>query len=366
MKKIFIIISVVLVVLAVAFGVYFGWKKSKEILGPPMTSDESGIGDQESGIAAESKLKIVSDQPAFYYWLKTAATSSEIFYANSSGQILKIKENGDDEIISERQIENLQLIEANKDGDKIIVKSDRFEIFDAKKMVWQAIPNVSAATFSPDGGKIAYLDDSAISNLTIKDLLSAKQSPIKILSLNQNDFGLKWLSSEKILLLPKPSASIMGEIWEIDIKKKSLKKFLEGFGLTVNWAKDNSLGLKFSVNQQKESQLVLIDNTGSAKANFSFSSLPDKCLITLTKLYCAISRSYNTIKEPILPDDYLKRAAYSNDAIYELKLEEGEDNPLTAVFNENQPVLDAINFNLSDNRLFFTNRYDNKIYSLEL
>src|SRR3972149_4708019 len=99
MKKIIIIISVILGIIAIVFGAYFAWKK----------------------------LKIISDQPAFYYWLTNSTTTADIFYINQVGQILKIKEDGDDEIISDRQIDNLQSVEANKDGGKIIVKHGSFE-----------------------------------------------------------------------------------------------------------------------------------------------------------------------------------------------------------------------------------------------
>ena len=108
MKKIIIIISVILGIIAIAFGAYFAWQKSKDILEPPI-AEQSPILDTASKIIEQQKLKIISDQPAFYYWL-TIATSSqnEIFYINQIGQILKIKEDGEDEIISDRQIENLQ------------------------------------------------------------------------------------------------------------------------------------------------------------------------------------------------------------------------------------------------------------------
>ncbi len=69
------------------------------------------------------------------------------------------------------------------------------------------------------------------------------------------------------------------------------------------------------------------------------------------------------IKEPVLPDDYLKRAVYSNDFIYELDLEK---NALLPVFEENKQPIDAINFELLGNKLFFINRYDNRLYQLEL
>src|SRR3989344_1926874 len=98
MKKIIIIIIAVVFILAVAFGVYFGWKKSKEILEPPISNQQSIIDNQQQ-TAAKQRLKIIGNQPAFGYWINSIATSSQIFYFNQDGQIFKIKADGVDLIV---------------------------------------------------------------------------------------------------------------------------------------------------------------------------------------------------------------------------------------------------------------------------
>ena len=56
-------------------------------------------------------------------------------------------------MISDRIIENIQSIEANKDGSLVIVKygadnnSPLFEIFDIGKKVWTIFENISVLTF---------------------------------------------------------------------------------------------------------------------------------------------------------------------------------------------------------------------------
>ncbi|MEK7593151.1 MAG: hypothetical protein AAB464_00310, partial [Patescibacteria group bacterium] len=352
---------------AIAFGAYFAWQKSKEILQPPIVDKQLTTDNLQLTSPTAQKLKIISDQPAFYYWLANSTTTNDIFYANQAGQILKIKEDGDDEIISDREIDNIQSVEANKDGGKIIVKHDSFEIYDLNKKIWQLVQNVSAVAFSPDGTKIAYLEksggNSAISNLMIKELIGAKPKTTKILSLNQIDFDLKWISADKIILSPKSSNLVNAEAWQINIKKKTIAPFAEGDGLTLNFAKDASWGLKFSLDFQKKSKLELIDAGGVSKANLSFFTLPNKCLITLNNLYCAISENYNTIKAPALPDDYFKKAVYFSDALYQISINE---NNFSGIFNEVRPAIDAANLEISNSKLFFINRYDNMIYGLEI
>lgn len=444
-KKTIIIASVVLVVMiAIALGIYFAIKTAKEIITPPTGE---GIGAPEAGAEFASqieelkgpKLKMISDQPVFDYWIvseeikevlatttivatttgaasgKTttttapavgksaleifglgatsteatstkatiegkvekplfAATTGEIFYINQYGQILKLRDNKTDEIISERRIDHLQSVKANKNGKLVIVKfgdlnsdsdssSSQFELFNLETKVWQVLENISAVDFSPDGTKIAYLENAG--DLIIKELFntSPKYKPSKILTLNQKDFDLKWLMEEKILLTSKPSYQYASEIWAVDVKNKTMELFMGDRGLIINWAADSILGLKFKSDDRGNGSLNLIDNSGTIKANLGFSTLPDKCLIGLVKIYCALSQGSTAIKAPKLPDDYLKRAVYFNDYIYELDVDK---NILTRIFNETEPSLDATHLSLFGDKLLFINRYDNKIYSLRL
>ena len=224
-KKIFIIITVLFIFTAIVFGVYFAWKKSKEILEPPAINRPAIDYNLPVTTSTAPKLEAISDQPVFGYWLlnSTSSPEAEIFYLNQSGQILKAKD-GDDEIVSDREIKNLQAYKANGGGSKVLVKSGFlsvpiFEIFNLETKVWQSLENISAADFSPDGTKIAYLSGQN-SDLIIKDLIDKKQKTTKIMSFNQVDFDLKWLTLDKILLISNPSALIRGEIWEVNIKKR--------------------------------------------------------------------------------------------------------------------------------------------------
>ncbi len=399
-KKILIITAVVLGVIAVGFGVYFAIKKAREIITPPEGSVPAGYFSSGisggilgiSGISGEKKekLQIMSDQTAFDYWTtgdflnKNATTtatstilsdiSNQIFYFNESRQILKAVDNKEDEMISDRTIENMQSIEANKDGSLVIVKygadnnSPLFEIFDISKKVWTVFENISALTFSPNGNQIAYLENSAnsnsMSNLVIKDLIDKKPKTTKIISFNQKDFNLKWLLADKILLISKPSYQIEGEIWEVNIKKKTLKMFDSGNGLAVNWAKDASFGLKMTTDQKGSGTLNLIDNIGALKANLGFFTLPEKCLVNLVKIYCGLSQSYTTIKKPELPDDYLKKAVYYSDYLYEIDV---ATNAFSLIFSNPNFNIDFFRLSLfNNNSLIFINRYDNKVYKLNL
>ncbi len=415
-KKIFIIIGVSLGIIAIGIGVYFAYKKSKEILTPGAGVEQAGEFGIASGTGEKKKLQIISDQPVFDYWATggplvfiqdqtsktvsvlsaqagvakfamatstvtstsiSTATSTlknlekQVFYFNQSGQILRAKE-GEDEMISDRIIDNLQKIEADKDGLNVIIKygsliSPQVEIFSLVSKIFQPLEKVSSAAFSPDGTKIAYLEAGAkiTSNLMIKDLVGKKKQTVKILSLAQRDFDLMWPNSNTILLMPKTSHAYRNEIFSVDVKNKTINSFASGYGIMVNWSKDSGeFGLKFESDIKGSGRTFsLIDIIGTTRANMGFATLPNKCSIGLAKIYCAIPQSYTSFQEPKLPDEYLKRAAYSTDAIYEIDINQ---NTFAAIFTEAEPALDALHFTPFDSQLLFVNRYDDKVYSLML
>ncbi|MEK7193811.1 MAG: hypothetical protein AAB651_00405, partial [Patescibacteria group bacterium] len=388
MKKIILISGISLAVIAFGLGVYLAWEKSREILQPPASfpmaptfpfsppaGGDAGAG-ADSGISVP-KLRAVSDYGVFDYWIVPFMTSTssaqagsgqmEILYVNESGQIFKVIESGDDVMATSEPVSGLRSVYTSKDGKFVIVKSGdltspKFNLYNVATGVWQPLSeNITAIDFSPDSQKIAYLEktstNSTINNLTIKDLTAAKPKTTKILSLNQKDFELKWLTSDQILLISKPSAQLTGEIWSVSVKNKTIKLLITGKGLLVNFADDASWGLRFTVGAKPERapQLQLIDKDGNAKADFEFSTLPDKCLITLSALYCAIPQ--NLSSKINLPDDFLKRAVYFKDAIYRIDINQ---NSSEIIYSADEPVIDAIRFSFIGNRLLFINRYDKK------
>lgn len=394
-RKIIIITVIILGVLATAFGIYFAWQKSQEILTPPANRSQTlpTIGNQKFQPTPQNikpvKLQIISSQAVFDSWVEegvvsssvasgtTTLTSYNIFYLGTDGKIFKVPETNlsggamtQDEVLSSNPISNIQSARSSPDGKMVLIKSGvlsspQFLLFNAHTKVWQQLPGISSAAFSPDSKRIVYLGnlENGGSILAMKDLVGTKPKVVKILTIFENDFDLQWISQDTVLLLSKPSSEYEGQIWSLSIKNKTLKLVDSGAGLSVNLSGDGRLGIRFKIGEGQSPLLNLIDAGGNVLANLDFSTLPDKCFVSQSKIYCAIPQGNNAVKAPVLPDDYLKRAVHFNDFIYGIDTNKNSFSPF---FTGLSPSIDATHLMLAGSKLLFINRYDNKLYSLDL
>lgn len=378
MKKNIIIISVVIGILALGAGIYFAWQKSRQQTIPAVSTpfvNEGGIQAPAPAVGATNKLVVVSKNAAIDYWVmnatSTVATSTNlIFYITVNGNIFKI--NGhEEEIVSDLQISALQGIKASNDGKIVLIKSGsgdnlRFDLFDSSRNVWlKPILEIASADLSPDGKQVVYLTSNGQKSaaLMTQEINAPKKKPSQILSINQIDFDLKWLELNKILLIPKPSINYNSEIWQVDVKTKILSRLMSANGLMVNWAKLGETAVRF-FSSGRDYTLDFIDNKGNIRGVFQFKTLPNKCLIASpAQIYCAIPRDQDVFSRLIFPDDYLKRAVYFQDSVYLIDFAQNQFYPL---FDADEPIIDAANLSVFNGQLLFINRYDGKIYGLEI
>ncbi len=380
-QRIIKIIVIVLIIAGVSFGGYFIWKwisakgglpgiltgtgtvPTNEIINTreanPETENASETETQEPQTLTQ-KLSILINSPVFEYWL--ASKDNSLYFANPSGQIIKVNNDNTRQMVSSQVLSNLHSIKASNDGSLAIVEFNypglpTLSIFTTSTTNWQPLPSgaVSAA-ISPDSKKIAYTDKTSIKTL---DLTTNKTSEVQKMS--QVGLRLDWLNDAALLFHSDTSIETRGYVYSFDFKTKTLKTLINGEnGLSVNWAKDGKMGIKINTTNRKP-KTSLIDNLGSNIANFTFLTLPEKCLIESQKIYCGIPQ--NIRSGATLPDDYYNKSEYFIDDIFELDLPTGK---ITKIFDGNETALDAYNLKIKDSSLLFINRYDNKLYSLNL
>lgn len=366
MKRLAIVLIVIIVTGTAGYLVWRYFAASTTLT--PIESAGGSLPDGNAPpVAAQPKgeFTAVSTRAVFDYWIEEA--SSEVYYAAEDGQIFKISAEGEEKNLVSQTIPDLGSITASLDGKMAVVSFGApnaliFSLWDSADASWQPLPagTVSAA-FDPSGGRLAYMEDKgAASSVNLLDLKTKKAS--LLLSLAQKGLWLDWAYPEKIFFAEKPSAEVASSLWSLDVKKKLLSPVIKDEnGLMVVWAKDADLGLKFT-SLKYGGALTLINKNGQTLKATPFPlTLPTKCFFEETTLYCAAP--YEAPGNVVLPDDYYKRKFYSKDGIISWDSDSGKT---TRLLDDPGIIIDADKLEKHGDKIYFINRYDNKLYSLEI
>ncbi|MFA6136231.1 MAG: hypothetical protein WC705_02645 [Candidatus Paceibacterota bacterium] len=398
-KKILTILVIVIVLVALGFGVYFGLKKSGFITpdnnqGEFPDGGQGGDGGTGGGGTGgdgtiedddltqyyqnqKERLFPLTLSPIVDFWISSATSTasassllkSDVFYIDAKGDVFKVKGPGESEPFTSSSFGAPLNITQNKDGNRIVVKfsSKKFVILDVTKKVWQDVgSDVSSVSFSPDGKSIAYLKDGfGTQSLYVVDLSKTTRTATLVSQLSAQDFNVDWIESNKILLVSKPSNGIIGEVWAVNLTSKTISSFGKGKGYSSIFSTLHNFGLSFVSSLKSQMEVDLIDKSGKKLADVSFSTLADKCSFSLQQkvAYCSVPYAYNTSNPPTLPDDYLKKAVYFKDRIYSINL---DDSNIDVILDINNFIFDAVNLKEANNQLFFINRYEDKLYLYNL
>ncbi len=374
MKKFLIILAIIIVICGIAGAIYYFVSKPNQTIeitpssefpseneGLPTSSETYPETSSPENQLSSGFTSLSSENNIFDYWLTSTGT---IYQINSSGQIFESTETGSLDLIVSSEIVSLNEVQPSPDGSSIIVKFNypnlpNFSILNITDKTWSPLPvDIISASWSPDSKQIAYLNSNKLALLNLKT-----KKTQDIIKLNQKDLKINWIRPNEILLYETPSSYLVSSIWIVDISKKTIKPFLQNErGLSVVWSKEADLGLKLTTNNSKAITLDLINSKGDTLKDFSFITLPDKCLIEQRKIYCGVPQAKPN-PGISLPDDYYKRAIYFKDDIFMINLNDGS---VTKLLNGDDQLVDAYRLSIQNNRLYFLNRFDNRLYSLGL
>jgi len=381
-KRLIKALVLILIIVGIGVGGYFIWKwvSSSGGIGAILTGEKTPTtevinttGEGEGEITTTEsetttqpsqtvtqKLSILINSPVFEYWINSKEKS--LYFANLNGQIIRINSDSTRQMMSSQILNGLNEIIPSNDGSFAVAEFNypqltTFSLFSASSTSWQPFAtNTISTTFSPDSQKIAYLDNTS---LKIMDLVTAKISETQKMS--QVGLNLNWTRESELILSEKASAETITPIYNFNLNQKKFGNISENeYGVVINWSKTDNLGIKLSSSLRKP-VLTLVDELGSAVANLTFITIPEKCLIESQKIYCGVPKNIRT--GMILPDDYYKKKDYFIDDIFEMDLPTGK---VSKIFDGKDVSIDAHDLKLKDGNLLFINRYDSKLYSLKL
>lgn len=362
MKKVAIVF---VVLLAVGAAAYFGWRLFRReppngtLPIPTPSSPLPPVG----AAPISPRLRRIIESPIFSYWINPA--NDALYYVTDTGEIYRLTLGGEPQLVTTQPIQGLMEVVPSPDHLRALVsfgsrEEPLFAVFDTTASRWQPLPaGTRAAAFNPAGDKLMLLSERSGTTFLFEFTLSDAKL-IEISRLNVRDVILSWPTTDTIYIVDRPSASHFGSLWTLNRTNKTIRRLIQDErGLIIRW--EGSIGLKFSMGSQSmASSLGLINGEGRFAGEFPFlTTLPQKCTLTEPLFVCAVPQG--TLLG--LPDDYLKRKVYSEDALLAWNKESGATMEL---FGGEEAVIDAEMLQISNGKLYFLNRYDRRIYEFEL
>ena len=369
-KKIIFILAAIAALAGIGAIIYYGRETLDILQISPAPKEE------KRAAPLPSQLETISSRPAFDY----SPAGNDVFYINDAEQLVKINAAGTEETLSDN-VKQPRLFTSSPNGKEILIglgqrnnfQMNRFIIADK---IFKPInkSGIISAAWSPDSKKIAYLKLNSATgenDLFALDVSKEKNSEVKIMSLALSDYELEWPSPDRIVLKPRPSALYAASLLAVNPAKKTAASLSAPLtGLLAKWSAALKQGLLFG-GGERNNFLFLTDENGSPLVDLSrFITLPNKCAFDDAAgiIFCAVPKEVPA--DTVLPDDYFKRKLYTDDEVYSFTAvsdESGKRRLKTEKYYEFDPLtIDADNLTIKNGKLYFINRYDEKIYSLDL
>lgn len=215
-------------------------------------------------------------------------------------------------------------------------------------------------------GQLWHLADGETKpSLTIETdtVNSAKPLPKAIKNLPLTDVIFKWVKSNQIIAVSKPSGLVPGSLWAIDAVSTRITKLIDGVpGLEVLFAPNGDNFLYSSVSQGDTNPILTVVKKGVAKNIENFSTLVDKCVWANNSIsiYCAVPSDWSGAV--LLPDDYYKNTLATMDNLWSINTETGEKNLIL----QNVGDINNLDINTDDSVLIFISRDNGFLYRLKL
>ncbi len=224
--------------------------------------------------------------------------------------------------------------------------------------------DVQAFAWSPDGKSMVYLlRQNAQMNLVIADQLN--RSSRVVFSTPVPDFTLRWISTNTILLVSKPSGLAPSLLMRFDVAARRADPILAGGRGVITLPLPDGSGFVFSQSSERgEAQPLMLYTFKDAKITpLNIVTLAEKCASApdSKNIYCGVPTG--TIRIPS-PDEWYRGAVSFSDSIATIDLSAGS----TRVLLENGPDLDVVSpFTSADERfLFFQDKKTGALWRLTL
>lgn len=395
MRRIIIIVGIVITLAIIGIGLYFLFFIPKATTNTPGANGSlpptgNQIGSSQNSTTTGSSngnrggFGIIFNEPILDYFVNNANIANII---EPNGNIIQII-NGKATTSSDISMQNILSANFSYDGTKILMSfgdpaNPQASVFDITKQTWTPLPaGLQSPVWSPTDYRVAYTKTTpqGVESFATIDASKANSTPVVITTLHAQDLTIAWPTKNQMVFYTKPSAYVTGSALTYNLQSGILAPIAtEVPGLTMQWSDtsfipETPMGLELINNSSNlGGSLALMDISGNTLQQLRFLTLPSKCSFVLATstpttsstpyLYCGIPRDQNTLSTSHLPDDYNQMSLFTSDDIYRIDLQTGETDTIFDDASQNMDVSDLKFFN---NTVFFINRYDQKLYGLQL
>ena len=275
------------------------------------------------------------------------------------------------------------------------------KLSDVYELAWSPTKDKAAITFSADSGAarkniILNLNDQTVTELDSR-LQSVVFSPngeqifyrfddpgndikkLAVASTDGSDWNevnampgavapvLDWYKDGKLTYYQQPSGYRQAQLYRVDPSGDNFEVLASGgFGISAKWS-PNAARFAYIVYPRESSAMTLVaaNDDLSYQREIQLATLLEKCAwgYDNVTLYCGVPKVINSWN--VLPDDYLKEKLITKDTFYKINTDTGEITKIASSddfggsFDVYEPFMSTDN-----HRMFFTNRYDGKLYAL--
>jgi len=224
-----------------------------------------------------------------------------------------------------------------------------------------------SASLSPNENLLAYLVKGKQSSRIV--VLNIENSSIReVFSSPFSEWVIKWINNTKILLTTKPSGSVDGFAYVLDINSKNKERILGSKrGLLANISPSEKYILFSKTLDNRELGLFIKDTSSETETFLPIKTLPEKCTWSPneTYIYCAVPVSMG---QGVFPDDWYKGSVLFSDEFWVIDTQDETVSNFFSPTQENFPSVDAIDLSLSKSGEFilFKNKIDLTLWGLRV
>ncbi|MEK7598855.1 MAG: hypothetical protein AAB474_00150 [Patescibacteria group bacterium] len=246
------------------------------------------------------------------------------------------------------------------EGDVRIISAE-FKATSTQAVVLPA--SLTSLAWAPDRDRIVYLLPSENGSRTVgADPDNTKQK--EITGSPFQDWEISWPEKNTLSYLSRPSGIALGFLFKYDLEKGIFEKVIGGvYGLEAGWSPDGQkiIYSAYDAGGQKP-KLFFYDVKNKIAGDLETATLASKCVFAKTKksVYCAADQNP---PQALYPDEWLRGKVSFVDIFWEINLETGEKKIINS---EGFFDINRIGISADDKFLYFSNKYDNSLWSLKL